>query len=150
MSRGKRCLLVLTGVLYVSACVAPAIKVDEGGGGACSSRIGTVPGLAALLFGWATYTCIPWSANVLLLAGVIALLQQRYKGAIVLSWAAVVAGLTTPLYWLVGMFQKLLVGYYCWQASLLSFAVGTLIVRVCYGPPLVLRKPDGSPNWTTV
>ncbi len=149
MSRVKSCLLVLACVLclYVSACCERAIKVDEGRHGCMSFRVGTLVGVGALLLGWMPPFCIPWSANVLLLAGVIALLLERYKMAIILSWAAVLAGLTTPVFWLLGGFEELLVGYYRWQASLLLFAVGVLVVRVFYGPPFVFRKPDGSPNW---
>ena len=112
---------VLAGVLcsYVAACRAPAIKVDEGGHACTSIRLGTINGSQALLLGWVPPLIIPWSANVLLVGGVIALLRQRYRMANRCGWSAVLAGLTTPLF--VGGIEELFVGYYsgkpvccCW------------------------------------
>jgi hypothetical protein len=105
--------------LYAVALFAPALKVR------LLDTEGDLPGWEALVFGWMPGTCIPWSANLLLLVGWIALLCGRYRSALWLGIAAALAGFTTlGLGVLVG-WETLLVGYFVWQASLLLFALGS-------------------------
>lgn len=117
-------VLLLVASLYAAACVCPAVKVDEGGHACTAIRIGTLPGFGALLLGWIPPLTIPWSANGLLVTGAIFLLFKQWGVAACLGSAAALAGLST---WAFAFsFQELLVGYYLWQGSLLSFAGGTL------------------------
>src|SRR5690349_11301172 len=85
--------------LYAASLFAPAIKADEGGHACTAIRLGTLPGWETLLFGWVPPLTIPWSANLLLLLGWIMLLRKRYRGALRLGIAAVLAGLTTLALW---------------------------------------------------
>ena len=74
--------------LYAVAFFAPVLKADEGGHACTAIRLGTLPGWETLLFGWMPPLSIPWSANLLLLMGWIALLCGRYRSALWLGVAA--------------------------------------------------------------
>src|SRR4029079_5356037 len=87
---------------------------------------GLVWGIVALLLGWSPPQTIAWSANPLLVAGGILLLFKRNAAAVGLGIAAALAGLST---WaLVNEQMQLLVGYYLWQGSLITFALVALAV----------------------
>ena len=109
-------------ILYGLACLTPAIRVDDGKpSGDLDFKIGTVPGLMILLFGWeGGNNGIPWSANVFLGLGLLALAGRRFRVACTLGSAATVLGLTTV--WVRG-YKNLHVGYFLWQASLATLAV---------------------------
>src|SRR3954454_8538453 len=81
--------------LYAVALVIPAIRADEGGHACTAIRLGTLPGWETLLFGWVPPLCIPWSANLLLVAGWVLLVCRRYGAACWVGAAAALAGLTT-------------------------------------------------------
>src|SRR4051794_41980546 len=66
--------------LYAMALVTPAIRADEGGHACTAIRLGTLPGWETLLFGWVPPLCIPWSANLLLVAGGGLLVCRRGPG----------------------------------------------------------------------
>ena len=132
---------LVVGVLYVAACVCPAVKVPDpvpiglvlwaASGGLLrvefqDSKMIDVLGVQALRYGAQDWLLIPWSANVLLLIGWVLLLCRKYTVALGFGAAAVLAGLTT---WAFFQAAELLPGYYLWQASLLAFALGTLAVR---------------------
>jgi hypothetical protein len=119
--------------LYAVAFFAPAIKADEGGYACSAIRLGTLPGWETLLFGWVPPLCIPWSANLLLLVGWILLLCKRYRAALWLGVVAALAGLTTLWLSVEEGWEKLLAGYFVWQASLFLFALGALALWRKYG-----------------
>src|SRR3954453_9017892 len=113
---------------YAVALFAPAIKADEGGYACTAIRLGTLPGWETLLFGWVPPLCIPWSANLLLLMGWVLLLCRRFRAAWWVGAAGALAGLTTLGLWPLEGWEKLLAGYFAWQACLIVFAVGALIL----------------------
>jgi hypothetical protein len=100
--------------LYALACAAPAVR---GAGG-------DLPGLALLGRRWIApapaVLCLPWSANVLLGAGLRCVLLRRYRAASALGWTGALLGLTA---WSVAE-NGFLVGYYLWQASFFLLALG--------------------------
>jgi hypothetical protein len=141
-------LSLVVGALYAVALFAPAIKADEGGRACTAIRLGTLPGWETLVFGWVPPLTIPWSANLLLLLGWILLLRARYRPAMRLGVAAMLAGLTTLALWPLEGWETLRVGYYFWQASLFVFAWGSWRLWRRYGEskregPRVLPSHDG-------
>ncbi len=92
---------------------------------------GTVYGFTALMAGWAPPMTLPWSANLLLLAGWVLLLwRENADAAMVLGIAAALLGLTSLIFIPT---DELLVGYYLWQLSLVLFARGSFAIW---------RRPD--------
>jgi hypothetical protein len=142
-SRSRLALALLVGSLYVAACACPAVeftvvdvpRAHDFGEIDVFPHLGLGPhtGLAALLCGWAGAWAFPWFANVFLLAGLILLLVRRNALALGFGTAAALLGFSTwPLF---RCFQpdpnessRLLVGAYLWQASLIVFASGALVV----------------------
>ena len=118
-------VVVATLLLYLPALACPAVYVDEGGHGCQSAvRLGTLPGIAALLLGWLPPMTVPWAANPLLLVGGILLLCRQAKAATYVGLAAAGLGVTTwGCHWMLG-WKGLEAGYYLWQASLVVFAAG--------------------------
>ena len=109
--------------LFIAACTMPAIQFDDGRPAGWALRLGTQSDWHALLFGWHFPFCIPWSANLLVVAGWMFLQFGRFKTAARLGGAGAVLALTT---W--GFdFPHLLVGYYLWQASLVALAAGAAV-----------------------
>jgi hypothetical protein len=119
--------------LYAVALVTPAIQADEGGHACTAIRLGTLPGWETLLFGWVTPLCIPWSANLLLVAGWGLLVCRRYRAACWVGAAAALAGLTTLGLGLLEGWKGLLAGYFVWQACLILFATGALVLWRWFG-----------------
>ena len=108
--------------LYGIACLCPAIKVDEGvRQGHGYDKLGTVTGIATLLLGWSTEYCLPWSANIFLLAVWILFVRKRGITALCFGVCAALLGFTTLVY--SSDWEGLLVGYYLWQTSLIVFVV---------------------------
>jgi hypothetical protein len=109
--------------LYLAACFTPAINVDDGiPKSDLDFRDGSPIGLVILLFGWTGgNNGIPWSANVFLGLGWVALLARQHRAAFVLGTIASALGLTT---WWVWGYGRVLLGYYLWQASLMLLAAG--------------------------
>jgi hypothetical protein len=115
--------LVVVG-LYLAACFTPAIYVDDGipKGDLDFNTMGSPFGLEILLFGWTGgNNGVPWSANVFLALGLLALWAKQMHGALVLGSIASLLGLTT---WWVWRGSQMLVGYYFWQTSLVLLAAG--------------------------
>jgi hypothetical protein len=113
-------LLILSSILYVAACLLPAL--DDG-----PSEPWGVPGFLLLLFGWAAIpspVAIPWSANALLLAAVICLWLGRYRTMATLAGFATLFSLST---WLIELFvpAKPRIGAYVWLASLICVCVAS-------------------------
>jgi hypothetical protein len=109
--------------LYIAACLTPAIYVDDGVPTSdLDFKTGSPIGLILLLFG-ATggNNGIPWSANVFLGLGLLALWMRRFPAAFALGSIASALGLTTLWVWGYG---RVLVGYFLWQASLAALAAG--------------------------
>lgn len=126
--------------LFLAACMAPAVKVDEGGHACTAIRLGTLPGFVTLLLGCVPPLTVPWSANLLLVVGWVLLLCNKTKAALDLGVAAALLGLTT---WLFSFeWKELLVGYYLWQSSLLSFALGTLAIRIWQPTRTTTRRSE--------
>ena len=109
--------------LYLAACFTPAIYVDDGiPTSDLDFKDGSPIGLIILLFGWTGgNNGIPWSSNVFLGLGLVALLARRPRAAFVLGTIASALGLTTLWVWGSG---RLLLGYYLWQISLVLLAAG--------------------------
>jgi hypothetical protein len=85
---------------------------------------GTVLGLQLLLWGWLAPLCwAPWSANLLLGGGLLALACRNYRGAATLGWLAAGLGLTA---W--ALDTHYLLGYYLWQASPILLALGARVL----------------------
>jgi hypothetical protein len=113
---------LVVGILYAWACLTPAIS----DGGPASSDLdfmsGPHCGLEILLFGWGGgNNGVPWSANVVLGLGLLALAGRRFRLACALGVVASALGLTT---WWVWGYRSLRIGYFFWQASLVALAVG--------------------------
>lgn len=129
MKAAKQLLLfVPTAILYVAACAAPAIQVDEGGHACTAVRLGTLPGLATLLLGWLPPFTLPWLANPLLLVGGVFLLLRKPGVAVILGGIAVGLGLTTWVYAYAMAWKGVLPGYYLWQGSLVTFTLAAWVV----------------------
>jgi hypothetical protein len=96
--------------LYALACALPAVRGYDR----------TVPGIRLLLGGWMSpLYWAPWSANVLLGVGLLAVVGHCYRAAATLGWTAAGLGLTA---W---FFEKdYLIGCYFWQASPILLALG--------------------------
>jgi hypothetical protein len=137
-------LFVAVWSLYAVALFVPALK-GRAPHHACTAPdligFGTAPGWQALLLGWMPIFCIPWSANLFLLVGSILLLCGRYEKALRLGVFGVLAGLTTLALWRWGVVETLLVGYFCWQAGLLLFALGAGALWWKYGGGECVAKP---------
>lgn len=86
------------------------------------ASMGSPQGMIALFPGWIPPYSIPWSANLLLLAGWLLLLFGRFRTAACLGSLGAIVALTTWNF----DFPQLLAGYYLWQASLLAFALGAV------------------------
>ncbi len=133
-------LLVPVLLLYGSACGLPAVQVDEGGRACTALRLGTLPGWMTLLVGWVPPLTLPWSANLLLPVGVILLLCRRVKLAAGFGAAAAALGLTV---WTMSHeWQALRAGYYCWQASLITFAIGSGLLAWRLAGPAPTRQGE--------
>ncbi|HJT77613.1 MAG TPA: hypothetical protein VJ739_10475 [Gemmataceae bacterium] len=100
---------LLVAGLYAAACLAP-ISSEAG----CA-----LPGWAVLLRGWRLPFCVPWSANLLLLAGLLCLARGWHRAASRLGVGAVLLGLTC---W--ALMSRPSFGYYFWQASMVQLALG--------------------------
>src|SRR2546421_13122978 len=87
--------------LYAVACLAPAIYVDDGKSTSdLDFKTGSPPGLMILLFGWSGgNNGIPWSANVFLAIGLVALVAARFRAAFLIGSVAAILGLTTWWVW---------------------------------------------------
>jgi hypothetical protein len=141
LSRSMVSLVV--GLLYVAACASPAVKGKNLGlqlingllvslGGkpdAQGPEYIEAQGVEVLLAGWRPPLTIPWSANLLLLAGWILLLCRKNAVALGFAIAAALAGLAGLSIWeLLPDWEQWLVGSYLWQASLIMFALGALAI----------------------
>jgi len=114
---------LFTCVFYFLACITPAIFVDDGiPRSDLDFRDGSPFGITLLLLGWTRKDgVVPWSANFFLVLGLLALLVRFYRVTFVLGGVASALGLTT--WWLWG-YDRMLIGYYFWQSSLLLLTVG--------------------------
>jgi hypothetical protein len=112
--------------LYAVACACPAYY--EPGFSLDGPAVGhPVSGWVVLAFGWLLGLLYPptfilWSANFLLLGGWIAYGRGRFGRAAACGATAAVAGFAAfamPR----SEVERLLLGYYLWQASLVCFAL---------------------------
>lgn len=127
-----RVLAVLSFALYGFALYAPAIRnVSEESG-----PQPPISGLGTLIMGWFPPATIPWSANLMVLAGWVLFRLRRYDAARLLG---VVAFLTALMTWVPFSFQSLLTGYYLWQASFLAF---TVCAHVASRPTMLKEIPS--------
>ena len=132
---------LVVGLLYVAACACPAVKVENPGPPIIVNLLVSLGakldvqgpedaellGVETLLEGWHRPLIIPWSANILLLIGWILLLCKKNTAALSFGAGAVLAGLSTWAF--SDVWKQLLLGYYLWQASLVTFALGALAIR---------------------
>jgi hypothetical protein len=125
--------------LYVTACACPAIefekRVPRDYGDITlipESWYNPLPGVGALVLGCVPPLIIPWSANLLLLVGWVLLLCNKNTVALGFGVAAALVGSSTWVF--SSVWKQLLVGYYLWQASLIAFALGALVLRL-WRPP---------------
>jgi hypothetical protein len=148
VSAGGRILIsVLVWGLFVSACAEPAAHIDEGGHACTAIRLGSPPGLVALLLGWVPPFSVPWSANLLLLVGWVFLVRGRFPTAAWLGGVGAALALTT---WGYG-FPELMAGYYLWQSSLVVLAGGAVLLGLlCRAPQGRAGAPDGEAVPTAV
>jgi hypothetical protein len=89
-------------------------------GCACDAFVladGRYPGWFALFMG--VFEPLPWSANLFFFVGWGCVLTRQSGGALGCGVLAVLTGLTSC-----GFVRELLVGYYLWQASLVTLALG--------------------------
>jgi hypothetical protein len=108
-------IVALVLMLYGLACVAPAVR----------GRDRPVPGIRLLVGGGeGPRYAVPWSANVLLGAGLLAVRRRQYRIAAALGWAATGLALTA---WAIRD-QTYLVGYYFWQASPILLVLGARVL----------------------
>jgi hypothetical protein len=121
-------VLVVLG-FYGAALFTPAVVDDDG----------NMPGLGALVLGWMWDRSVyAWSANLFLLFGVLCLLSRRFGLASVIGYAAAALALTS---WFIN--RRLLIGYYLWQVSLFSLALGAQWAYLRFRPtPVGLREHD--------
>ena len=111
--------------LYISACALPAVYFDEGGHACTAIRLGSPTGFVALLLGWIPPGTVPWSANLLLLVGLIAFWRRSD------SWAAGLGGLAAALALTTALFvPRVLLGYYLWQGALIVFTTGAALLAL--------------------
>jgi hypothetical protein len=111
-------------MLYLLACFLPCIDggpdTQSGDPGFLDFEAGWHFGLLILLFGWGWgKNLVPWSANLLLVLGLICLGRKRFRAAFWLGILASILGLTT---WSLRRHTPM-IGYYVWQASLLMMAI---------------------------
>jgi len=119
-----RSLIVLaTGLLYLSACLAPALRVPT-----FDSDHEDVTGFQVLLLGWLLPLTIPWSANVVLLSSAFCLLRGQYRASFHLGRVACALGLTSWLF-VALLGAKPVIGCYIWHASLLVLTGGAHLLR---------------------
>jgi hypothetical protein len=108
-------------LLYLLACCLPCV---DGGPAVAESwdfEAGWNYGWVILLVGWeGGNNGVPWSANVFLAGGLLCLWKRRFRTALCLGIVASALGLTT---WWVRRYDRLMIGYYVWQTSLLSLAL---------------------------
>jgi hypothetical protein len=121
---GLAVVSLLSGLAYLAACRSPAVtyimRYDDRG----APVTDTVRGIQALLFGWLPPFTLAWSANLLLAVGWVLTLFRRTRAvAAVLGVLAAAAGATTLAFG--PPITGLHLGYYLWQTSLTTFAVGT-------------------------
>jgi hypothetical protein len=89
----------------------------EGSGSWFGSR--DIWGYEALAFGWLGNPFI-WSANIFLVAGIIASIRHRERGAFKFGSIASAAALIA----FVGGVHGLRIGFFLWLASMLTFTAG--------------------------
>ena len=113
-SFAKRCWIA-AGILclYGVGCVLPVLSVLSDAG---------IPGIWCLVFGWYPPFTLPWSANVLLVVGLVYWLSGHVFKAYGIGLAGAFAALSSwSLAWLCKL-GWLGPGYYCWQLSLILLA----------------------------
>ena len=136
VDRGTLILGVIA--LYGAACVLPAVQLREHGAGEFHQVSEGAIGFKALLLGWCPPSTVAWSANPVLLAGLVCYGLRRYDAAFRCGVVASLAGLTT-WFLMTGEFERLLVGYYLWQASFLGLTMGAFCAQRAAGPSLKTR-----------
>ena len=109
-----RLVLVLVAGVYALACALPVLHGGDG----------PLPGWACLLLCWRPPLSLPWSANLVLAAGLLCLGRGRYRPASWLGGAAALLGLTTWAF----VDRHVGIGYYLWQASPILLAVGAHVL----------------------
>jgi hypothetical protein len=99
-------------------------------------RDGPLRGWACLLLGWRPPLCVPWSANLVLAAGLLCLARGGCRAAAWLGTVAALLGLTTWAF----IDRHVGAGYYLWQAGPILLAVGA---PCCRAGPTILRDGRG-------
>ena len=129
--------------IYIAACACPAIEFSPEAPPKDFGDLRFLPdceagpqfGITALALGWTSPWTIPWCANLVLFGGLILLVCKRYYGALGFGIATALLGASTwALFDYDDRLQRLLVGYYLWQASLLVLPAAAIL--------LLLRKRD--------
>ena len=110
--------------LFFLACLAPAIDCNpysEPVDG-WDFETGWHLGLNLLLLGhYGGNNGIPWSANIFFIPALACLRFRMFRFAVLFGCLASILGLLT---WWVRRYDTLLPGYYLWQLSLFTLAVG--------------------------
>jgi hypothetical protein len=92
---------------------------------AATPALGPARGIALLASGWFSPALrVPWSANVLLAASLVALVCRRDRSAAVLGWAAAALALTACSVRGPGPG----IGYLLWQTSPILLALGARVL----------------------
>jgi hypothetical protein len=140
MARFMTAVVAAATALYVAGCCLPATDIGSLDGGALSdypSEHQPTIGWAHLAFGWFDFPrSLPaWSANFVLVAGMIYALRGRRGLAAALGILATVLGLTTLFSY---KHDGRYIGFYFWQGSQVVFAAGAIVgwvlVRRCEKP----------------
>ncbi len=114
-------------IFFLLACCLPCLDGGPAAPDSWDFEAGLIYGWVILLVGWeGGNNGVPWSANVFLFGGLFCLWKGWYRTALCLGIVASVLGLTT---WWVRRYDRLTIGYYVWQMSLLSLALGSALAR---------------------
>jgi hypothetical protein len=123
-------------LLFVMACFVPAVNPGQ------LSIQDDIHGYECLMFGW--FDPVPWSANVLLAAGLLLVLARRRGAAACCGGAATLLALTTPF-----SVHAVLLGFHLWCASLGGFTLAASLLAwvdrrwAASQPPLRFPKKAG-------
>jgi hypothetical protein len=130
----RRGVMFLAALLYVAACVAPAIDFGpQSGDPSGASLHGVAKGFTALIGGWVSLLGLhlAWLANPLLFFGWILLGVSKSPYAVTAGLLALALGA-----WYLGFstsYGRPLLGAYLWVGSMVVFALGALFISFYTG-----------------
>lgn len=117
---------------YGLALALPVLDLPSSGGGGSIDVHGPISGFGALMWGWIPPLCVPWSANLVLIAGWIVYIRRKPTTAFYCAIAAAVLGATT---FAIGIrVDSMRPGFLLWE---LSFGI-----LACAAWAMQARQPD--------